>query len=83
MHTTNVAYMQESKFQEQTLRYSLDNGDSKLDHVSESSKETIVGLLDIFYRDVLKNTTFQSASNQKFSKTGTDQDVTPITPLQK
>ena len=56
---TNVAYMQESKYQEQMLRFSLDNGNSKLDHASESSKEINYGQQDIFYKDVQRNTIYQ------------------------
>ena len=78
---TNVAYMLESKYQEQTLKFSLDNGNSKLDHALVLNKETTFGLLDISCKDALKNITFQLVSSQKFSQTGMDQDATPIFPL--
>lgn len=80
MLITNVVCMLESRSQELMLRYSLDNGNSKLDHVSELNKETIFGLLDIFYKDALKNTTSQLVLNQKYSQTGMDLDVIPIIP---
>lgn len=59
MHTTNAVCMQESKFQELMQKYSLVNGNSKLDLALESSKEIIFGLQDIFCRDVLKSIIFQ------------------------
>lgn len=83
MLITNVAYMQESKFQEQMQKFFLDNGNSKLDHALVLNKETTFGLLDIFCKDALKNITFQWASNQRFSPTGMDQDATPTFLLQK
>jgi hypothetical protein len=51
----NVVYMLESKSQELTLRSFQVNGNSKLDHAWESSKEIIFGLQDIFYKDAQKN----------------------------
>ena len=59
MLTTNAVYMQESKFQELMQKYSLVNGNSKLDLALESSKEIIFGLQDIFCKDVLKSIIFQ------------------------
>lgn len=59
MLITNVAYMQELKFQVQMLKFFLDNGNSKLDHALELNKETTFGLLDIYCKDALKNITFQ------------------------
>jgi hypothetical protein len=58
MLITNVAYMQESKFQEQMQKFFLDNGNSKLDHALVLNKETTFGLLDISCKDALKNITF-------------------------
>ena len=59
MLITNVAYMQELKFQVQMLKFFLDNGNFKLDHVLVLNKETTFGLLDISCKDALKNITFQ------------------------
>jgi len=73
----NAAFMLELKFLELMQKYFLDNGNSKLDPASESSKVIIYGLQDIFYKDVLKNTIYQLALSQKFSVTGMDQDATP------
>ena len=73
----NAAFMLELKFLELMQKYFLDNGNSKLDPASESSKVIIYGLQDIFYKDVLKNTIYQLALSQKFSVTGTDLDATP------
>ena len=59
MLITNAVYMLESRFREQTLKFFLDNGNSKLDHALELNKETTFGLLDIYCKDALKNITFQ------------------------
>ena len=59
MLTTNAVYMQESKFQELMQKYSLVNGNSKLDLALESSKEIIYGLQDIFCKDAQKSIIFQ------------------------
>jgi hypothetical protein len=58
MLITNVAYMQELKFQVQMLKFFLDNGNFKLDHALELNKEITFGLLDISCKDALKNITF-------------------------
>ena len=83
MLITNAVYMRESKFQEQMLKYSQVNGNSKLGHALESSKEIIFGPPDIFYKDVQRNIIFRSALNQKSSQIGTVLDVTLIILQQK
>lgn len=59
MLITNVAYMQESKSQEQMLKFFQDNGNSKLDLALVLNKETTFGLPDISCKDALKSITFQ------------------------
>ena len=59
MLITNAVYMLESRFREQTLKFFLDNGNSKLDHALELNKEIIFGQPDISCKDALKNLTFQ------------------------
>jgi hypothetical protein len=78
MLTTNAVCMQESKFQEQMQKIFLGNGNFKLDHASVLNKEIIFGLQDIFYKDVQRSITFQSALNQKFSQIGTVRVVIQI-----
>lgn len=46
--TTKLVSMQESQFQEPMLKLCQDNGNSKLDHVSELMKEIICTWLDTF-----------------------------------
>ena len=58
-HIINVVFTQELKFQEQTQKYSQANGNSKLGHASELSKEIIYGQQDIFYKDAQRNTICQ------------------------
>ena len=58
-HITNVAYMQDWKFQELTQKSCQDNGNFKLDQLLELKPVTISGLPDIFSINVLKNTIFQ------------------------
>ena len=55
----NVVFMLELKFQEQTPKSSQVNGNSKLDHASESSKEITYGQQDIFYKDAQRTTIYQ------------------------
>jgi hypothetical protein len=59
MHITNVAFMLELKFQEQTQKFFLVNGNSKLGLVLELSKGITYGLQDIFCKDVPRNTICQ------------------------
>ena len=55
----NAVFTLELKFLVQMLKYFLVNGNSKLDHVLELSKEITYGQQDIYYKDVQKSTIYQ------------------------
>lgn len=76
----NAASTLESPSLEPMLRLCQDNGSSKLDHASESSKETTSGQPDTYSKDVLKSTTIPSHMSQSFSQTGMGQAVTQTFP---